>query len=868
MSNWLFWGVCFILFLPIIILPPNFQPSGWTRESLFKIILTILISFILFRFFYKKDISISLPKKGWLFYLPIFTLFGFLFFSIISTIFSQDPRFSIFGSPVRTGGLLNLLFFFIFAIFLTLFIKGDFWNKLIKINFAAGVLASILAFVQYFGLFKNIFINWEAGGPPSFLGNSTFLAIYMIFLVFSSFSFLISEENKKQKVIYAGLFLLFLFTIVITGSRAVYIGILAGFAFYFLFFPSKITKTGRAIFKWINPKKLKIFKITSAIFAFLLLLALIYVNISPKLPNVIENNKQLSYFAHNRLSFKIVVEDLAGTRLSAWKITLQAIKEKPVLGWGLENFYIGFEKYYDPANSNLQRLWWDRPHNIFLEIFANSGIFALVFYVAFWVILLWQLQLFKNKNENGKDISFAHGLQAMFIGYLVALFFNFDSFSTYLISFFFAGYALYLISLNIEKIEILPSTKTMPFKKPVAIIFLILISLFIWFWNIKPLYINAKIDYANNLSKSKQCKKALYIENNSNWEKSGILKSYAILKYSDIIRNCIFTEPEKEIEYSQKALSLLKIASNIQPKFSRTWLFMGGFANVLAAREENPDEKNKLLLESKNYLNKAIELSPKRQEIFIEIEKNYIVAQDYQTMKKLAQDCIKIDESQGECYWYLGISEIFLGDQENGKKHIQESLDKPHANPSYIQLGIAYISQKNYKDAVWAYDMLVGTDPDNASYHAVLAFLLREIGDYERANKEALKVFKLQPENKETIEFIKLLLNQDPNNPNFHVSLAFIYRELGEEEKALEELLIVKSIYLQLIAKNPERSGYHFGLAGVYKELGEYEKSFEEALLAIKLRPAYKIEVEDFISTFPGNYWPKYVEATRQGPPE
>ena len=669
--NIIFWFICFILFLPVIILPPDFQPSDWNRAALFKIALTLLLVLFIYRFFYKKDISLSLPKLGYLFYLPIFILSAYFIILIISTIFSKDQFFSVFGSPTRAGGLLNLLFFFILTLFTALLIKGQFFDRLIKISFIAGILASALAIVQYFNLFKNIFLGFESGATPSFLGNSTFLAIYMLFLLFTSFNFFVLEKEKKKKWFFAILSLLFLFTILATSSRAAYLAVLIGFTFYSLFYPKNLAEEKNNLIAWINPKKLRLFKISSFVLIFLILSVLVYVNTSPKLPNFIENNDKLSFFVHNRLSFKTLWQDLAGTRLSVWKITLKAIKERPILGWGPENFHIGFEKYFDPTLSpGLQRLWWDRPHNIFLEAAVDSGILAFITYVVFWIILLWQLQVVKKYHAQPSQIQIsnqpereqirlshtAHVLQAMFIAYLVVLFFNFNSVATYLISFFFIGYALYLISLKTEKTTVASSLGFMSLQKYLGFLGLAVIALFLWFWCIKPLYLNEKLIRAKNLSEAKRCQKAIDVANSSNWAKSGMIRPYAALTYSDIIIKCTFVQPEKEEENATKAFGLLKIASKIQTKYSRTWLFMGSFTNILAAREQNSEQKNSLLSKARDYLAKAKQLSPKRQEVLIEIEKNYMLAEDYKTMEKIDYDCMAIDTRRGECDWYFGIA--------------------------------------------------------------------------------------------------------------------------------------------------------------------------------------------------------------------
>jgi len=119
----------------------------------------------------------------------------------------------------------------------------------------------------------------------------------------------------------------------------------------------------------------------------------------------------------------------------------------------------------------------------------------------------------------------------------------------------------------------------------------------------------------------------------------------------------------------------------------------------------------------------------------------------------------------------------------------------------------------------------------------------------------------LQPESKDTMEFIKSLLGLSPNDPTLHLSLAFIYQELGEREKALQEILTAKSIYLQLIAQNYRNNNYHWALANVYRQLGEYEKAYQEILITLQLAPLRKLDVETFIHTeLSSTYWDRYTK--------
>src|SRR3989344_833285 len=195
LENILLYGLAGILFLPIIIFPPNFQPSDWSRSMLFRIIIAILFSAILYYLLHKKNLAITVPKYGLKTYLPLILLAGFMIVSIISTIFSQDIFFSLFGSPSRAGGMVNLFFFFIFTVILTFFTKNN-WEKLFSVLFVVGALASFFAIFQSVNFFTGKLISYTSGSVPSFLGNSTILAIYMLFLAFWAFVYFIEAQTK------------------------------------------------------------------------------------------------------------------------------------------------------------------------------------------------------------------------------------------------------------------------------------------------------------------------------------------------------------------------------------------------------------------------------------------------------------------------------------------------------------------------------------------------------------------------------------------------------------------------------------------------------------------------------------------------
>lgn len=367
---------------------------------------------------------------------------------------------------------------------------------------------------------------------------------------------------------------------------------------------------------------------------------------------------------------------------------------------------------------------------------------------------------------------------------------------------------------------------------PLAAALLVAFGLFLWFWNLKPLYLNEKITRAHMLAKAGQCPKALAIAGSSDWSNAGIVASYAGVTHAEIIQRCAFAQPEREIEYLARALGQLRISTTLQPDFARAWAFRGAFATVLAEREENPERQQLLLTEAKDVLLKAVALSPGRQEFFIELGKHYMVAEDYQAMKASSQDCIAIDPEQGPCYWYLGIAEILLGNQENGERHIAESWAKHYNDPPYLQLGVAYARQKNHKGSAEVFEKLVAIHPDNALYSIHLAYAYHAMGEIE-AGADAMKTaFFLQPGRPEIMPFINQLIKAYPDNVHVRYALADLHKALGDREAYRQDLVGIIAICQRLVIKNPADRSSRFAMAYAYKELGEIYHARKQVLQA------------------------------------
>jgi tetratricopeptide (TPR) repeat protein len=76
------------------------------------------------------------------------------------------------------------------------------------------------------------------------------------------------------------------------------------------------------------------------------------------------------------------------TRLVIWGMAWQGLKERPITGWGQENFSYVFNKYYKPELWG-QEQWFDRAHNSYVDWAINAGVLGFALFVSLFFAALW-----------------------------------------------------------------------------------------------------------------------------------------------------------------------------------------------------------------------------------------------------------------------------------------------------------------------------------------------------------------------------------------------------------------------------------------------------------------------------------------------
>jgi tetratricopeptide (TPR) repeat protein len=134
---------------------------------------------------------------------------------------------------------------------------------------------------------------------------------------------------------------------------------------------------------------------------------------------------------------------LGESRFLAWKAALDGIIDRPLLGWGPENYRNVFDLH---APTNLfsryeSEYWFDRAHNQILDVGTTTGLLGLGTYVGFYILVFGFLisHWFRTR-----DMANGFLLAALLIAYQIQGLFTFDTLNTDVILFLVLAFIIYL----------------------------------------------------------------------------------------------------------------------------------------------------------------------------------------------------------------------------------------------------------------------------------------------------------------------------------------------------------------------------------------------------------------------------------------
>jgi O-antigen ligase len=382
---------------------------------------------------------------------PLFVAVSvFVLIFLLACIFAYDSHGAFWSNYERGEGGFQMLHYYAFFVLLVLLFKTkDDWRLFFKVSLAAAALMILYGVFANLGWASNFISPYSNGGvtPSSLwhrlvdarfqgsLGNPAYVAPYLLFSIFYAAYLWVDGKHKMKSLVslgYSVLILLFLFFFFLSQTRGAFLGL--GAAVFTFLACAAFSKP-----EW--RKRLVVLLVILCVGAAFL---------------IYERHSDFVKSLPGGRLFDIAFSDqTVQTRLWTWGSAWQGFKERPILGWGPENFSPVFDKYFDPRHfvpGKNTETWFDRAHSVFFDYLTETGMLGFLSYLAMFAVFYWEL--FKK----GSTLKKSYGPVAIALmislpaGYLVQGIAIFDVLPMYINLFLFLAFGCFwFYNLNNEQ---------------------------------------------------------------------------------------------------------------------------------------------------------------------------------------------------------------------------------------------------------------------------------------------------------------------------------------------------------------------------------------------------------------------------------
>lgn len=639
-------------FVPLVVIPASFIfPFIVPKILIFRSLVLIMLGC------YGLLLYIN-----WQEYKPKFTALNialalFLFSFAVSTFAGADPYHSFWDNHERMLGLFTITHYVLYYFIGTAVFKNwKDWRLLMQIFLGAGSIVMLFAVMQIGN--PNFLLNQGSNRTASTLGNSIYVSGYGLFLMFTSALLFFREKSRNWKIAYCLSASAGLVGLIFGGSRGALLGLLAGI--------------GIAVLGYILV--LKEYPRTRLALGGIILFVVL-------LGGVLFANRQsslvMSIPAFGRILNTTSAELFEGPRMIAWTIAYESWKERPVFGWGPNNFFYAFNKYYNPRSLEFGygETWFDNAHNIIMNTLTVQGLFGLLIYLSIFGFGIFSLFIAYKKTGLDKHI-FVLG-SAFLVAHFVQNVTVFENPTSYL---YFMVWLAMVNRMTMNKKGDLADEKNENAKADRSIGWGmvnsagVVVFILIFIFNIQPARANMKtLDALQKLSSNPII---------------GVSSAKSALEFnsphiddirSDIgrISSQLLSNYQQQLGKERSNAVMLMIYPELQknlilhPLDIRNQLSLAQLAQIGYIIDNNP----KYIMEANNYLESALTHSPKRQQVLYSLASIKMQMGDSQKAIKLLEQAMNDNPKIGESYWRLA-SVYQMAGQNNKAKEIIDLAKK------------------------------------------------------------------------------------------------------------------------------------------------------------------------------------------------
>mgnify|MGYP001562311072 CR=1 FL=1 len=713
--------------LPLVVSNSMLFPFITGKNFAFRAIVEVVVALWLILLLFDKSYR---PKRSWLMY----AVLALVIVTGIATIKAIYPYRAFWSNFERMEGYITFLHLLgYFAVLTSVFRRVRQWFWLANTSIAVSVILGIYGLLQLAG---KLAIHQGGTRLDATLGNSAYLAVYMLMHVFLTAAVMInryaaapSGRGRLWLWPYLPIIALQLFTIYHTATRGALLGLVGG--------------TGVTLILLLFFERRRV--VRRAIGVSLAVLVLLVGGFwLARDTAVVQKSGTLSRLASISLNEKTTI-----SRFLVWNMSWQGFKEHPVIGWGPDNYGLVFNKYYHPRMYD-QEAWFDRSHNIVFDWLISAGALGLIAYLSLYVAALYYL--WRRANN-----TFSLGERAVFSGLLAAYFFNnffvFDNIISYLIFFGLLGYFHFRATSAVaDRAVAADATSATSITIPKWVraagsaVMLLVLGGVLYFANVKPILASrALIDTLSTADN-------LPAESLDHYRRVFSYRTFATAEASEqILRIALQELSRTDVPDDLKRQFLILATDELNNQAERAPLDARYqyFNGVFRARVGN-------IVGAIESLEAARQLSPRKQAILFELGRTYLLVDDKAKALAVYREAYELEPS----YLHAKILYATTALRVGARKAAEELLIPIYG--TIVVDDVVYIDEfinvfaelKEYDKVLKLWLKKVERTPDNWEFRSGLAASYLATGQRQKSIDELRQAEEINPAFKKDADFL------------------------------------------------------------------------------------------------------------------
>ncbi len=660
------------------------------------------------------------PRRSWI--LGAFSLF--LVVIALADAFGAYPFKSFWSNFERMEGFVTLAHLFVLFVVATSVLNTErLWRTFWQTSLGMSAAVAGYGLLQLFG-----FVSLNAGFSSlsrldATFGNPIYLAAYMLFHVFiatllwaQTWGASVRGSKLGFSLLYGAVLALDCLVLLLTSTRGTIIGLAGG-----IFVAASLIAWGMRDSRPIRRVAVGVL-VGLAVLAgsFFLVRDAAWVQRVPFL---------------QRLATISLTDSTTKARLYNWGMAWQGAKERPLLGWGQENYAVVFDKYYDPRMYAAEP-WFDRVHNTVFDWLVAGGFLGLLTYLSIFGAALAALWARTRDVQKGPAFGVAEGglLTGLLAAYFIHNLFVFDNVTSYI---YFAAVLAYI---GWRFVENRGAMRLWSASVPVSALSIVAVAAAALLWGAAS-FINGPALAQNRL-----------IIQSFNSQKEGASKNLELIKAAidtgalgtqeareQLVQMAVRVAALSEIDTKTKqafydaATAELELQQAASPLDARPALFLGlvhnAFGNYAAGAQA---------------LAHALELSPKKQSILYEIAQNADMRGDGATVLRTLETAFKLEESNVQARIMYASALIRAGQMARGEEILAPIVATGGAADPRV--AAAYLAYKRYDKIAVIWEARVKAQPQDPQGYFTLAAAYYGMGERTKAIQTLEAASRIAPE--------------------------------------------------------------------------------------------------------------------------